>query len=51
MAQDPEGESDQLDITEEQLVSRLYDEAELFSGTQSALYQEALSLVPFLISV
>ena len=29
MAQDPEGESDQLDITEEQLVSRLYAEAEL----------------------
>ena len=29
MAQEPEGESDQLDITEEQLVSRLYAEAEL----------------------
>ena len=29
MAQDPEGESDQLDLTAEQLVSRLYAEAEL----------------------
>ena len=29
MAQEPEGESGQLDITEEQLVSRLYAEAEL----------------------
>ena len=29
MAEEPEGESDQLDITEEQLVSRLYAEAEL----------------------